>query len=131
MCGDASTGMYGPEYILDRDVLLVTINYRLGWFCAKIIPSHCTIKYTHNKQVLNKMFAGPLGFLSTQDEHCPGNNGLKDQQEALRFIQKVIESFGGDKNSVTLFGESAGGASVHYHMISKTSAGMDNRNLLA
>lgn len=58
------------------------------------------------------------------DEHCPGNNGLKDQQEALRFIQKVIESFGGDKNSVTIFGESAGGASVHFHMLSKTSAGM-------
>ena len=36
--------------------------------------------------------AGPLGFLSTLDEHCPGNNGLKDQQEALRFIQKNIES---------------------------------------
>lgn len=67
---------------------------------------------------------GPLGFLSTQDEHCPGNNGLKDQQEALRFIQKTIQSFGGDKNSVTIFGESAGGASVHYHMISETSAGI-------
>lgn len=67
--------------------------------------------------------SGPLGFLSTQDEHCPGNNGLKDQQEALRFLQKTVESFGGDPNSVTIFGESAGGASVHYHMISETSAG--------
>lgn len=66
---------------------------------------------------------GPLGFLTTQDEHCPGNNGLKDQQEALRFIQKVIGAFGGDKDSVTIFGESAGGASAHFHMISKTSAG--------
>lgn len=64
-----------------------------------------------------------MGFLSTQDEQCPGNNGLKDQQEGLRFIQKVIESFGGDKDSVTIFGESAGGASVHYHMLSKTSTG--------
>ncbi|KOB72438.1 Uncharacterized protein OBRU01_12267, partial [Operophtera brumata] len=62
-------------------------------------------------------------------EHCPGNNGLKDQQEALRFIQKVIESFGGDKKSVTLFGESAGGASVHYHMISKTSAGLFHKGI--
>ncbi|KAL0852090.1 hypothetical protein ABMA28_000334 [Loxostege sticticalis] len=96
MCGDSSTAMYGPEYLLDNDVILVTINYRLG----------------------------PLGFLSTQDEHCPGNNGLKDQQEALRFIQKTIESFGGDKNSVTIFGESAGGASVHFHMLSKTSVGL-------
>ncbi|CAG9781922.1 unnamed protein product [Diatraea saccharalis] len=96
MCGDSTTEMYGPEYLLDHDVVLVTTNYRLG----------------------------PLGFLSTKDEHCPGNNGLKDQQEALRFIRKTIESFGGDKNSVTIFGESAGGASVHYHMLSKTSAGL-------
>ncbi|XP_013189471.2 juvenile hormone esterase [Amyelois transitella] len=96
MCGDSTTAMYGPEYLLDRDVILVTINYRLG----------------------------PLGFLSTQDEHCPGNNGLKDQQEALRFIQKTILSFGGDKNSVTLFGESAGGASAHFHMLSPTSQGL-------
>ncbi|KAJ0183834.1 hypothetical protein K1T71_000257 [Dendrolimus kikuchii] len=96
MCGDSTTEMYGPEFLLDRDVILVTINYRLG----------------------------PLGYLSTQDEHCPGNNGLKDQQEALRFIQKNIVSFGGDKNSVTIFGESAGGASVHFHMISPTSEGL-------
>nr|UPI11567.1 carboxylesterase 12 [Mythimna separata] len=101
MCGDATTDMYGPQFLLDRDVILVTTNYRLG----------------------------PLGFLSTQDEHCPGNNGLKDQQEALRFIQKNIESFGGDKNSVTIFGESAGGASVHYHMISETSAGLFHKGI--
>ncbi|XP_047041092.1 juvenile hormone esterase-like [Helicoverpa zea] len=101
MCGDATTEMYGPQYLLDRDVILVTTNYRLG----------------------------PLGFLSTQDQHCPGNNGLKDQQEALRFIQKTIESFGGDKNSVTIFGESAGGASVHYHMISDTSAGLFHKGI--
>ncbi|KAL4717828.1 hypothetical protein ACJJTC_000977 [Scirpophaga incertulas] len=96
MCGDASTEMYGPEYLLEHDVLLVTINYRLG----------------------------PLGFLSTKDKHCPGNNGLKDQQEALRFIQKTVAAFGGDKDSVTIFGESAGGASVHFHMLSETSAGL-------
>ncbi|GBP78712.1 Venom carboxylesterase-6 [Eumeta japonica] len=96
MCGDSRTLMYGPEYLLDRDVVYVAPNYRLG----------------------------PLGFLSTQDEQCPGNNGLKDQQEALRWIQKNIHSFGGNNESVTLFGESAGGASVHYHMLSPTSAGL-------
>lgn len=69
------------------------------------------------------LLAGPLGFLSTQDAHCPGNNGLKDQQEAFRFIQKVISSFGGDQDSVTIFGESAGGASVSFHMLSKSSRG--------
>ncbi|XP_032527380.2 juvenile hormone esterase-like [Danaus plexippus] len=96
MCGDGTTHMYGPQHLLDRDVIFVAINYRLG----------------------------PLGFLSTLDEACPGNNGLKDQQEALRFIQKTIASFGGNPNSVTIFGESAGGASVNYHMLSETSAGL-------
>lgn len=69
------------------------------------------------------VFPGPLGFLSTLDEYCPGNNGLKDQQEVLRWIQKNIHSFGGDNSSVTLFGESAGGTSANYHMFSATSAG--------
>lgn len=64
--------------------------------------------------------------MSTQDEHCPGNNGLKDQQEAFRFIQKTIHAFGGNNQSVTIFGESAGGASVNYHMLSKSSAGTPN-----
>lgn len=70
-----------------------------------------------------------MGFLSTSDEQCPGNNGLKDQQEALRWIQNNIHAFGGDKKSVTIFGESAGGASVHYHMLSPTSAGKYWRNI--
>ncbi|XP_022832964.1 venom carboxylesterase-6-like [Spodoptera litura] len=101
MCGSGTTEMYGPQFLLDRDVVFVATNYRLG----------------------------PLGFLSTQDENCPGNNGLKDQQEALRFLQKTVESFGGDPNSVTIFGESAGGASVHYHMISESSAGLFHKGI--
>ena len=66
---------------------------------------------------------GPLGFLSTEDEIVPGNNALKDQSQALRWVQENIAQFGGDPNRVTLFGESAGGASVHFHMISPLSKG--------
>jgi len=66
---------------------------------------------------------GALGFLSTEDMACPGNLGLKDQQQAMRWVQENIDNFGGDSNRVTLFGESAGGASVHYHMISPLSQG--------
>lgn len=65
-----------------------------------------------------------LGFLSTQDEVVPGNNGLKDQNIALKWVQQNIRSFGGNPNSVTLDGFSAGGASVQYHFLSPMSKGM-------
>ncbi|KAJ8971743.1 hypothetical protein NQ314_000556, partial [Rhamnusium bicolor] len=90
-----------PKYVMDRDIILVTINYRLG----------------------------VLGFLSTGDEVLPGNNGLKDQITALKWIQQNIASFGGNPNSVTLTGFSAGGVSVHLHYISPLSKGLFHRGM--
>lgn len=66
---------------------------------------------------------GALGFLSTGDEHSPGNFGLKDQTMALKWVRDNIREFGGDINSITIFGSSAGGASVHMHMMSPLSKG--------
>lgn len=63
------------------------------------------------------------GFLSTGDGALPGNLGLKDQNLALRWIQDNIGYFGGSKNKVTLFGESAGSTSVSLHIVSPLSAG--------
>ncbi|KYM93602.1 PREDICTED: venom carboxylesterase-6-like [Cyphomyrmex costatus] len=88
--------LYGSKYLMDHNVILVTINYRLG----------------------------PMGFLSTEDEVVPGNMGLKDQNMALRWVSQNIEWFGGDPKKVTLIGLSAGGASVHYHYLSQMSAGL-------
>lgn len=48
---------------------------------------------------------------------------MKDQVAALKWVQKNIESFGGDPNQVTICGESAGGGSVHLHMHSPLSKG--------
>ncbi|XP_047108500.1 esterase E4-like isoform X1 [Schistocerca piceifrons] len=94
--GSGNTDLYGPDYLVAADVIVVTLNYRLG----------------------------ALGFLSLEDATIPGNNGLKDQVAALRWIQQNMINFGGDPDNVTIFGQSAGGASVQYHLISPMSKGL-------
>ncbi|XP_069802225.1 fatty acyl-CoA hydrolase precursor, medium chain-like isoform X2 [Dendropsophus ebraccatus] len=70
---------------------------------------------------------GVLGFFSTGDERSTGNYGLLDQVEALRWVQKNIADFGGDPNSVTIFGESAGGLSVSAMVTSPLAKGLFHR----
>ncbi|GMT19752.1 hypothetical protein PFISCL1PPCAC_11049, partial [Pristionchus fissidentatus] len=72
------------ENIVTRDVVFVTIQYRVGY----------------------------LGFMTTGDSACPGNNGLWDQTAALQWVNDNIEAFGGNKKNITVLGQSAGGASV-------------------
>lgn len=94
--GSGRSGLLGPEYLMDKNIILVTFNYRLGVF----------------------------GFFSTLDDYAPGNNGYKDQVAAMRWVQENIEYFGGDKNLVTIAGQSAGAASVHHHILSPMSQGL-------
>lgn len=102
LMGEATSGFYGPEYFMDHNVVLVTIQYRLG----------------------------VLGFLSFSDSSLPGNWGMKDQVLALRWVQNNIRHFGGDPGSVTIFGESAGAASVDFHLISPLSQGLFHKAIL-
>uniref|UniRef100_A0A8C7YLF4 Carboxylic ester hydrolase n=1 Tax=Oryzias sinensis TaxID=183150 RepID=A0A8C7YLF4_9TELE len=97
-----SASMYdGSALAVYQDVIVVLIQYRLG----------------------------VLGFLSTGDEHLPGNFGLLDQIEALRWVKEHISSFGGDPNSVTVFGESAGGVSVSLLLVSPLAKGLIHRGI--
>ncbi|XP_055620172.1 juvenile hormone esterase-like [Toxorhynchites rutilus septentrionalis] len=89
----------GPQYLMDQDIVLVTINYRLG----------------------------SLGFMSTGTPDCPGNMGFKDQVMALKWVRDHIHHFGGNAESVTLMGYSAGALSSGLHMISPMSRGLFHR----
>ncbi|XP_030290582.1 bile salt-activated lipase-like [Sparus aurata] len=70
---------------------------------------------------------GVLGFLSTGDSSLPGNYGLWDQHAAIAWVHRNIRSFGGDPDNITLFGESAGGASVSYQTLSPHNKGLFKR----
>ena len=70
---------------------------------------------------------GMFGFMSTEDSSAPGNYGMLDQVAALQWVKANIESFSGDPNSITIMGQQAGGASVHYHILSPMSRGLFNK----
>jgi len=89
----------GSLLALEGDVIVVTLNYRLGAF----------------------------GFLSTGDSSAPGNYGLWDQRTALQWVKDNIKAFGGNSDSITLFGESAGSFSVNYQMMIPENKGLFHR----
>lgn len=100
--GSGNEEIYGPDFLVKNEVILVTINYRLGVF----------------------------GFLSLQSKNIPGNAGMKDQVAALKWVKSNIENFGGDPNNITIFGESAGAASVSFHLISPLTKGLFKRAII-
>ena len=70
---------------------------------------------------------GPFGFLSTGDSAAPGNYGMLDQVQALKWVKENIKNFGGDPDKITIIGLSAGGASVSLHLLSRLSANLFHR----
>jgi len=67
---------------------------------------------------------GNLGFFTTADDVAPGNYGILDQIQALKWVQQNIASFGGDPNNVNLFGQSAGGSSIGILLVSPQAEGL-------
>uniref|UniRef100_A0A7N6AJR3 Carboxylic ester hydrolase n=1 Tax=Anabas testudineus TaxID=64144 RepID=A0A7N6AJR3_ANATE len=100
-------------------------GYTMG--SASIYDGSALAAYQDVVVVLIQYRLGLLGFLSTGDEHMPGNLGLLDQVQALKWIQQHIHNFGGDPDLVTIFGESAGGVSVSLLLLSPLSEGLFHR----
>ncbi|XP_064475859.1 acetylcholinesterase-like [Ornithodoros turicata] len=74
---------------------------------------------------------GSLGFLYTGEDSSPGNYGLLDQELAIRWIWDNAEVFGGDRTSITLYGESVGSAAVGLHLLATRNAGIVSRAIMA
>ncbi|XP_065139398.1 fatty acyl-CoA hydrolase precursor, medium chain-like [Paramisgurnus dabryanus] len=89
----------GSSLAAYENIVVVVIQYRLGIF----------------------------GFLSTGDQHAKGNWGFLDQIASLQWVQQNIESFGGDPQSVTIAGESAGGISTSLLTLSPMAKGLFHR----
>ena len=100
--GASSEGIYDGSRLAGQGVVVVSINYRLGvlgWLAHPELSAE-----------------SPLGI--------SGNYGLLDQIEALRWVRRNIAAFGGDPANVTIAGESAGGLSVLYLMVSPPARGL-------
>lgn len=97
-----SGATYDGTQFAKQDVIVVTVNYRLGragWFAHPALTAESK--------------RGPLG-----------NYGIMDQIAALEWVQDNIAGFGGDKKNVTIFGESAGAISINYLMLAPQARGL-------
>ncbi|KAM3608687.1 uncharacterized protein V6R79_003148 [Siganus canaliculatus] len=119
--------IYTPANRADNAKLPVMVYIHGGGFAsgsASLFDGSALAAYQDVVVVLIQYRVGLLGFLSTGDKHLPGNFGLLDQIQALRWTQEHIHNFGGDPGLVTIFGESAGGASVSLLLLSPLSEGL-------
>ncbi|WP_084480989.1 carboxylesterase/lipase family protein [Nocardia grenadensis] len=105
--GTSALRLYsGVQLAADGDVLMVSINYRLGAF-------------------------GYADFseFSTPDSPYDSNLGLRDQIAALRWVRANIAEFGGDPDNVTIFGESAGAHAVLSLLATPAAEGLFHRGI--
>ncbi|XP_046283041.1 acetylcholinesterase isoform X4 [Marmota monax] len=102
--GASSLDVYDGRFLAQVEgTVLVSMNYRVGAFGFLALPG---------------------------SREAPGNVGLLDQRLALQWVQENVAAFGGDPTSVTLFGESAGAASVGMHLLSPPSRSLFHRAVL-
>lgn len=104
--GSGGYGMYNGKYLAgEKDVVLVTVNYRLGNLGYLALPE-----------------------LKSEDPNgSTGNYGILDQVQALKWLKANVKNFGGDPGRITIFGQSAGAMSVCALMVSPLSEGLFER----
>nr|AAB96654.1 juvenile hormone esterase precursor [Heliothis virescens] len=100
--GSGHEDLHGPEYLVTKNVIVITFNYRLNVF----------------------------GFLSMNTTKIPGNAGLRDQVTLLRWVQRNAKNFGGDPSDITIAGQSAGASAAHLLTLSKATEGLFKRAIL-
>jgi para-nitrobenzyl esterase len=100
--GSTSENRQDGQFLAHRNVVVVSMNYRLGIF---------------------GFFAHPE-LTAESPHHASGNYGLLDQTAALAWVKANIGAFGGDPSNVTIFGESAGSISVSAQMASPLARGL-------
>jgi para-nitrobenzyl esterase len=103
-----SGNQFDGSSLAAQGVMVVTVNYRLGAFG----------------------FLGLTGLSQAAPDVKSGNYGLLDQQAALRWVQANAAAFGGDRQRVTVFGQSAGAESICAHLASPQSEGLFSRAIL-
>lgn len=94
--GFNGTDTYSPDFFIEEGVIVVTISSRLGIF----------------------------GYLTTEDDVIPGNNGLRDFVLGLEWIKNNIEQFGGDASKITLMGSRGGATTAHILLYSEKAKGL-------
>jgi len=103
--GSGASPVYNGEALAKKGAVVVTINYRLGVF---------------------GFFSHPE-LTKESEHHASGNYGFMDQVAALQWVQENIAAFGGDPRRVTVFGDSAGAASISVLMGSPLAKGLFQR----
>jgi para-nitrobenzyl esterase len=107
--GSGSDPAYdGGNLVRDGEVVVVSMNYRLGALG----------------------FMAHAGLSAENADGTSGNYGLLDQQAALHWVQDNIEAFGGDRDNVTIFGESAGAHSTMLHLVMPGSQGLFHKAII-
>ncbi|XP_054161580.1 acetylcholinesterase-like, partial [Oppia nitens] len=94
--------IYNGSALAAQGVVIVSVNYRLG----------------------------PLGFMFGDSDQAPGNVGFYDQLLAMKWVNDNIHRFGGDRDRVTIFGQSSGSSSVMLHILSPKSKGLFRRAIM-